>query len=119
MLGVTVGLPYLLLASTSPLLQAWFVRAQPGADPYRLFAVSNFASLLALVGYPLVVEPFFGNREQVLWWSGLFAVFALLCAGLAWSVSAKSAAHAAVPEEEAGAPSRGDYVLWQIGRAHV
>ena len=65
-LGVTVGLPYLLLASTSPLLQAWFARAQPGADPYRLFAVSNFASLLALVGYPLVVEPFFGNREQVL-----------------------------------------------------
>ena len=82
-LTVTVGLPYLLLASTSPLLQAWFARARPGADPYRLFAVSNLASLLALVGYPLVVEPFFGNREQVIWWSGLFAVFAVFCAGLA------------------------------------
>ena len=68
-LAVTVGLPYLLLASTSPLLQAWFTRARPGADPYRLFAVSNLASLLALIGYPLVVEPFLGNREQVIWWS--------------------------------------------------
>ncbi len=78
-LATTVGLPYLLLASTSPLLQAWFARARPGADPYRLFAVSNLASLLALVGYPLVVEPFLGNREQVVWWSVLFAVFAVLC----------------------------------------
>ena len=57
MLTVTVGLPYLLLASTSPLLQAWFARARPGVDPYRLFAVSNLASLLALIGYPLLVEP--------------------------------------------------------------
>src|SRR5882672_3650267 len=88
-LTVTVGLPYLLLASTSPLLQAWFARARPGVDPYRLFAVSNLASLLALVGYPLVVEPFFGNREQVVWWSILFAVFAVICAGLSWSISGK------------------------------
>src|SRR5262249_14323510 len=49
LLVATVGLPYFLLAATSPLLQAWFVRAR-GADPYRLFAVSNLASLLALVG---------------------------------------------------------------------
>ena len=81
-LAATVGLPYLLLASTSPLLQAWFARARPGADPYRLFAVSNLASLLALVGYPLLVEPFLGNREQVVWWSVLFAVFAVLCVGI-------------------------------------
>ena len=62
-LTATVGLPYLLLASTSPLLQAWFSRARPGVDPYRLFAVSNLASLLALIGYPLLVEPFLGSRE--------------------------------------------------------
>ena len=51
LLGASVGLPYLLLASTSPLLQAWFARARPGENPYRLFAVSNLASLIALIGY--------------------------------------------------------------------
>ena len=58
LLGASVGLPYLLVASTSPLLQAWFARARPGENPYRLFAISNLASLIALVGYPFVVEPF-------------------------------------------------------------
>ncbi len=111
-LAATVGLPYLLLASTSPLLQAWFARARPGIDPYRLFAVSNLASLLALIGYPLAVEPFLGNREQVLWWSVLFAVFAVLCAGLAWSVSAHSVERNSLEEENTTPPRRNDYLLW-------
>src|SRR5687768_11976657 len=84
LLGASVGLPYLLLASTSPLLQAWFARARPGEDPYRLFAVSNLASLVALVGYPFIVEPFLGGAGQVSAWSWLFAGFALLCAAVAW-----------------------------------
>ena len=111
-LAVTVGLPYLLLASTSPLLQAWFARARPGADPYRLFAVSNLASLLALVGYPLVVEPFLGNREQVVWWSALFAVFAVLCAALSWSVSSNYKNIKISIEENIPPLRRGDYLLW-------
>jgi SAM-dependent methyltransferase len=110
-LAVTVGLPYLLLASTSPLLQAWFARVRPGVDPYRLFAVSNLASLLALIGYPLFVEPVLGNREQVLWWSILFALFALFCAALAWSASVKKPLQE-VSQDEAPPPSRGDYLLW-------
>ncbi len=84
LLGATVGLPYLLVASTSPLLQAWFARARPGENPYRLFAVSNLASLVALVGYPFVVEPFLASGQQVRAWSWLFATFALLCALVAW-----------------------------------
>jgi len=84
LLGASVGLPYFLLAATSPLLQAWFARARPGENPYRLFAVSNLASLIALVGYPFLVEPFFGGARQVSIWSSLFAVFALLCAAMAW-----------------------------------
>jgi len=111
LLTVTVGLPYLLLASTSPLLQAWFARARPGADPYRLFAVSNLASLLALIGYPLVVEPFLGNREQVIWWSVLFGVFAVFCAGLSWSISGKKE-EAARQMENTAPPQRNDYLLW-------
>jgi SAM-dependent methyltransferase len=110
-LGATVGLPYLLLASTSPLLAAWFARARPGVDPYRLFAVSNLASLLALVGYPLVVEPYLGNREQVVWWSILFGLFAVFCAGLSWSISGKKEEPAATTEA-AAPPGRKDYLLW-------
>ena len=111
-LATTVGLPYLLLASTSPLLQAWFARARPGIDPYRLFAVSNLASLLALIGYPLAVEPFLGNREQVVWWSVLFAVFAVLCSALSWSISAKNQREKIKREENISPPGRGDYLLW-------
>jgi SAM-dependent methyltransferase len=96
LLGATVGLPYFLLASTSPLVQAWFARARPAANPYRLFALSNLASLLALLGYPLVVEPYLSAREQVSVWSWLFGAFAVLCAALAWrSPRATSVAHTA------------------------
>jgi hypothetical protein len=112
-LTATVGLPYLLLASTSPLLQAWFSRAHPGVDPYRLFAVSNLASLLALIGYPLAVEPFLGNHEQVVWWSVLFAVFAVLCSVLAWFVSSSKYQREEIKaEEDILPPRRGDYLLW-------
>ena len=53
LLAATIGLPYMLLSTTSPLLQAWYVAAKPGAIPYRLFALSNFGSLLALLSYPV------------------------------------------------------------------
>ena len=112
MLVVAVGLPYFLLSSTSPLVQAWFARARPGENPYRLFAVSNFASLLALVGYPTLVEPLLGNVAQVRSWSALFAAFAVLCALLAWA-SAKPQPASTQPAADAGpAPSRRDFVLW-------
>jgi SAM-dependent methyltransferase len=84
LLFATVGLPYFLLASTSPLVQAWFARAYPGSSPYRLFALSNFASMLALLGYPFLFEPWFASREQSSWWSAGYAMFGLSCAALAW-----------------------------------
>ncbi len=114
LLTATVGLPYLLISSTSPLLQAWFSRARPGANPYRLFAVSNFASLLALIGYPLVVEPYLSNGQQVYGWSWMFAAFSVLCAALAWlsSNAHERAPAAAGGAEEGPAPGRDDIVLW-------
>ncbi len=87
LLTVTIGLPYVLLSTTSPLIQSYFARLHPGSDPYRLFALSNAASLMALVAYPLVIEPFVGTRTQAIGWSGLFAVFVLLLVSLAWRVS--------------------------------
>ena len=64
LLGATIGLPYFLLSTTSPLVQVWYARASPGASPYRLFALSNLASMLALVGYPFLFEPFAPTRTQ-------------------------------------------------------
>src|ERR1700733_13857283 len=84
LLFATVGLPYLLLSSTSPLAQSWFARAFPGSSPYRLFALSNFASMLALLGYPFLFDPWFNNQDQSLWWSVGYALFTVCGAALAW-----------------------------------
>src|SRR5881628_3928024 len=80
LLAATIGLPYFLLSTTSPLVQAWFARRFPGKSPYRLFALSNFASMLALIGYPFALEPWVSTRQQALTWSAGYVVFALLCA---------------------------------------
>jgi SAM-dependent methyltransferase/MFS family permease len=100
LLAVAVGLPYFLLASTSPLLQAWYARARPHGDPYRLFAVSNLASLAALIGYPFAVEPVLTASQQVSIWSWLFAAFAALCAVVAWLTPAATEKAEAVEEAE-------------------
>lgn len=109
LLGATVGLPYFLLASTSPLIQAWFSRARPAENPYRLFALSNLASLIALLGYPFIVEPYLTAREQVSVWSWLFVGFALLCAFVAWRTPQAAPAHATGQGEALRTP---DFVRW-------
>jgi hypothetical protein len=84
LLGATIGLPYFLLSTTTPLLQAWYWRRFQSAVPYRLFALSNLASLLALLGFPVLFEPALDLKTLGWTWSFLFAGFALLCAGTAW-----------------------------------
>jgi len=81
-LATTIGLPFLLLSATSPLLQVWFQRAKGGAIPFRLFALSNFGSLLALIAYPFVVEPNITLKLQRTLWSLGFILYAALCAVL-------------------------------------
>jgi hypothetical protein len=81
LLGSAIGLPFVALAATSPLLQAWFARLRPGASPFRLFALSNAGSLAGLVGYPLVIERTFGVVAQGWLWSATFAAFAV---GVGW-----------------------------------
>jgi hypothetical protein len=78
-LAGTVGLPYLLLAATAPLVQSWWGRTHSVGSPYRLYALSNFGSLAALVSYPIAVEPALGLSTQGAIWTGTFAAFALLC----------------------------------------
>lgn len=84
LLAATIGLPYLLLSTTSPLLQAWYVAMRPGSIPYRLFALSNLGSLLALFSFPVLAEPLLTTHEQAYSWSVMYAVFVVLCAAVAW-----------------------------------
>ncbi len=84
LLAVTLGLPYLLLSATSPLVQAWYARTHEQAAPYRLFALSNAGSMLALVTYPVLVEPKFSTRHQAWGWSAGYAAFVVLCGLVAW-----------------------------------
>jgi len=79
LLAVTIGLPYFLLSTTSPLMQAWFAWRFHHAAPYRLFALSNLASLLALLSYPVAIEPWVTTATQSVSWSVIYGVFALLC----------------------------------------
>jgi hypothetical protein len=83
LLGATIGLPYFLLSTTTPLLQAWYWRRYESAVPYRLFALSNFASLVALLGFPLFFEPAFDLKQLGWGWSFVYAAFAVLCGGVA------------------------------------
>jgi SAM-dependent methyltransferase len=76
LLAVTVGLPYFLLSTTSPLVQAWYARRVD--SPYRLFALSNLASLAALLSYPVLLEPLIATKVQALSWSWGYAAFVAL-----------------------------------------
>ena len=112
LLAATIGLPYFVLSTTGPLIQAWFARERPGTVPYRLFALSNLGSLLALLAYPGAVEPVLPTRWQSYVWSGLFVCFALLCSALAWRGRKGDAGHAALHHESHPAPTGSDYVTW-------
>ncbi len=80
LLGLTVGLPFFALSATGPLLQDWQSRTHPGRPPYRLYALSNAASLLALISFPAVFEWLFATPFLARVWSWSFAAFAVLCA---------------------------------------
>ncbi|MFP6752581.1 MAG: fused MFS/spermidine synthase [Pirellulaceae bacterium] len=83
LLFVSVGVPYLLLSATGPLVQAWFARRYPDRSPYRLYALSNVGSLGALLTYPFLVEPAMTSSQQAWSWSILFVVYASLAILLA------------------------------------
>jgi SAM-dependent methyltransferase len=114
LLLATVGLPYFLVATTSPLVQAWYARRV--ASPYRLFALSNLASLLALVSYPVLLEPLVTTRVQALAWSGGYALFVVLCGATAiYSLrGVVGTAGAAVRLEPGPAPSASRRALWVV-----
>ena len=77
-LATTVGLPYFVLSTTGPLVQAWYTGTSGDRPPYRLFALSNLASLAALLAYPLGIERFVSGKRQLVGWSAAYLVFVLL-----------------------------------------
>ena len=99
LLAVTVGLPYFVLSTTGPLLQGWYFRTLPGSSPYRLYSLSNIGSLLALLSYPIVVEPNFATEYQAIIWSWSFYGFAGCCAGCAIVMSLQTAGEPVVQED--------------------
>lgn len=80
----TIGLPYIVISGTGPLLQNWFSEASSGKSPYRLYAVSNFGSLVALLSYPFIFEPNMKLGQQAWFWSGGYLVCAVLSGTCAW-----------------------------------
>jgi spermidine synthase len=89
-LALSIGLPFLALGATSPLLQVWLARLETGGIPYRLFALSNLASLLALALYPTFIEPHFTLKAQRLVWCFGFAAFVFVSAILTWRTRSAS-----------------------------
>jgi hypothetical protein len=121
LLCATIGLPYFVLSSTGPLMQQWFSLTNPGVSPYRLYALSNVGSLLALLSYPVFFEVQFPRHTQAVMWSvglGVFVVFCGFCALRVWRASAApgrpgpGAESAASAETAAAAPQAIDKLLW-------
>lgn len=94
MLAATIGLPFFVLSTTGPLLQSWFARVRPDRSPYPLYALSNAGSLLALLGYPFLVEPWVGRGAQAWGWAAGFILFTVAAAVCAVDVLRHGAARA-------------------------
>ena len=80
LLASTIGLPYFVLSATGPLMQHWLSRTHPGVSPYRLYALSNVGSLLALISFPIYFETHFTRKMQAALWAGGLVAYSLGCA---------------------------------------
>ncbi len=105
---MAIGLPYFLLSATSPLVQSWYARTG-GTFPYRLYAISNLASLGGLLAYPLLIEPLAGKRLQLRAWSVAYAVF-----GMLMIASALLARRGERPRRQSAVTVGIDWWLWII-----
>lgn len=100
-LALSIGAPFAVLSATAPLLQAWFARVRvghaDGANPYVLYAASNLGSFLALLAYPILIEPLSALSSQRLGWTAGYGVFVLLVVGLAALIWRRGATAMATP----------------------
>jgi hypothetical protein len=110
LLAASIGVPFVLLATTSPLLQAWSIALH--RNPYRLFAVSNLASLAALATYPWLIEPWLAVDRQALGWSIGYALYVLALCALAWGRRGAAFAARSAAASRSAAPPSGRLVAW-------
>jgi len=118
LLTATIGLPYFVLSSTGPLLQQWFTGTHPGRSPYRLYALSNAGSLLALVSYPFFFEAHLTRKSQATAWAWglmLYAVGCVFCALKLWRAAVDGSVVLCAEDRRATpAPSILTRVLWLL-----
>jgi len=113
LLAIAVGLPYFLLSTNSPLMQAWSNRAFPEKTAYRLYALSNLGSLLGLVTYPVLIEPYLTLAWQGRVWSLMYLVYAgLTVYGVTKSLRLPRSDPVTSAPGIRSSLSAKDYVLW-------
>ncbi|GGZ98400.1 hypothetical protein GCM10008090_03570 [Arenicella chitinivorans] len=114
LLVLTVGLPYALISSSGPLFQSWFQSVFPGGQTYRLYALSNVGSLLGLISYPFLIEPYLTLKSQTGLWSAGFIAYLLVCVACLWSLRRIDAtASSEQPGPETDSETRvADIFLW-------
>ncbi len=96
-LTVSIGAPFAALSATAPLVQAWYSKVhgrEGGPEPWALYAASNLGSLLALLAYPILVEPTLALQAQRWGWSGAYVLFVCILGGLAFSIRRRPASSA-------------------------
>jgi len=118
-LAASVGLPYFLLASNGPLIQAWFNQRAAGDSPYRLYALSNAASLIALVTYPIFIEPWLSLYTQGWVWTGGYVLYLLVTGYAAWQAAHPKRTPAVesakpIPQASQPAPRAGVQITWLL-----
>lgn len=116
LLAASGGLLFFVLAASGPLLQAWYARGAEGDQPYWLFAVSNTASLAALIAYPLVWERVASTQAQARVWSYCFGAFAVACGAICWLSWRESRSQGVHPEMDrpAAKPSLQQVMVWVV-----
>ena len=114
LLTFSIGLPFVLLSATGTLIQTWYARRASGRSPYRLFALSNIASLLGLLAFPFLIEPRLSSRRQATLWSAGYLLFVVCCARSAWLSRAQVADAKAADalREDAAPPTFSITLLW-------
>ncbi len=112
LLAITVGLPYFMLATTGPLIQAWYARRFKTSMPYRLYALSNAGSMFALISYPVLFEPTLTTHQQSSMWSIAYGVFVVLCGFTAFRAGNAPDFGLEAEVETAEKPGARQYALW-------
>lgn len=118
LLGISVGLPFFVLSSTGPLLQAWYWRMHGNGSPYRLYSLSNLGSFLSLLAFPALLEPVLTLRSQAWLWSSAYLVFAISCIFGAWRAAGSGDQTIETQEVMSSVsvadsrPAKSKYLLW-------